>query len=515
MGHIEQPTKIMNIVPEQGITSQLGAHRVLIVGRMLTGTAAADELYIDVPSSASEINALFGKTSHIAGLLRDFRAINKVSRLDAYPFANGGVQAEATLAFSGSTSTADATITVTIGSAHKYSVTVDIPSGSTPLDAAAAVSDAFQPLIADAPFAVGNTVNEVDITATNGGAIPLEWDLQYSGTVPDQTISWILWDLGSGDPVNPDSTVVAAIDGIRYHTIVWPSRYSVANLVAEFDNNRFNASAGVMDGVIVQANVNTLANAKAYADDFNSQSMSIIWNKVINTTTHKGGAVVEMPDIISAKVAALRALRLTDGANLTPYLTTVASRDQFGGVGIASLPYFNTIIPGIAPASPAEFPGFEDVEEATDNALSTIGPNSAFNTTIFGEMVTTYLTDGQGAPDVSYKFLNTVDTISAIRETFVLNLGRRYGQSRLTNGDLEPGRDLANESSIRAFCNEVYDDLAELVLVQSGSAAKRDFNENLIITLDIAAGTATIDMKPLLVSQLRAIIGTIAVNFGG
>ena len=73
---------------------------------------------------------------------------------------------------------------------------------------------------------------------------------------------------------------------------------------------------------------------------------------------------------------------------------------------------------------------------------------------------------------------------------------------------------MANSSSIRAFTNELYDELADDALVQAGSAAKKDFNDNLIISADISTGTVTINMAPLLVTQLRTIIGTIQINFG-
>lgn len=516
MGHISQPQNQFNIVPERGITAELDAHRVLIVGRMLTGTATADELYTDVPSSASDINALFGEKSHIAGMLRDFRDVNKVSRLDAYPFAEGGTKATSTLTFTGGPSTADATIQVTVGSAYKYSASVDIASGSTITQAATAVKDAMNLIIGSAPFSVDSTAGVVTFTASNGGTIPnANWDIKVHGVIPGITIDPVAaWSGGTTDPTTPGTTVSAAISGIRYQTIVWPVSYTATNIVAEMDD-RFNVDNGVMDGVMVQTTVDTLANAKAYADDFNSQSFAIVWNQAITATLHKGGAVIEMPDIISAKVAALRALRLTTDANLTPYLTTVAPSDQFGGVGIASLPYFNTVLPEITPASPAEFPAFEDIDEATSNALSVIGPNSSFTETIFGEMATTYLKDTTGAADTSYKFLNTVDTISAIREFVTVNCGRRYGQSRLTAGVLVPGKDMANESSIRAFLNELYDRLADLTLVQFGSDAKRDFNTNLTVNVDVGAQKATVSMAPLLVTQLRAIIGTIAINFGG
>ncbi|MCP4552342.1 MAG: hypothetical protein GY834_09940, partial [Bacteroidetes bacterium] len=133
---------------------------------------------------------------------------------------------------------------------------------------------------------------------------------------------------------------------------------------------------------------------------------------------------------------------------------------------------------------------------------------------ILGEFVTTYLTNTGGNPDTSYKFLNTVDTASVIREYFYENCRNRYAQTRLTDGDLIAGRDMANEGSIRAFFNSLYGALADDALVQAGTAARKDFNDNLSLTISVATGTVTFAMAPLLVSQSRAFIGTTQINFG-
>ena len=76
------------------------------------------------------------------------------------------------------------------------------------------------------------------------------------------------------------------------------------------------------------------------------------------------------------------------------------------------------------------------------------------------------------------------------------------------------GRDMANEGSIIAFSNELYEELAEDALVQAGTAAKKDFNDNLVVDVAVRTGTVTITMAPLLVTQLRVILGTIQINFG-
>ena len=136
-------------------------------------------------------------------------------------------------------------------------------------------------------------------------------------------------------------------------------------------------------------------------------------------------------------------------------------------------------------------------------------------------MVTTYLTDGGGNPDVSYKFVNFVDTISAIREFIVVNMKSRYAQTRLTDGALEAGKDMANEGTIRTFLKRLYGLMATKTLVQKGpvvidgqaTTGVKDFMDNLIVAVSVSAGSVTITAAPLMVTQLRAILGTIQIKF--
>jgi phage tail sheath gpL-like len=295
--------------------------------------------------------------------------------------------------------------------------------------------------------------------------------------------------------------------------MLWPSVYDLTAPETELDA-RFNVTNEVKDGIAFQVKKGTLASLKSYAATFNSQSLCVIGNKTVSETDRVGTATFEMPDIICAQICAIRSLRLTQDAPLSQFLTTVARSDQFGGPEIGSLPYFNTSLPNLPVAQADDFFTASELDELRNNAVSTVGPNRAFNGTVFGEFVTTYLTDTAGNADDSFKFVNIVDTASIIREFFFENYKNQYAQTRLTDGDLIAGRDMANEASIRAFSNELFDELAEQALVQAGSDAKKDFDDNLVITVTVRTGTVSVDMAPLLVTQLRAILGTIQINFG-
>ena len=74
------PSVTFNIVTPQQLAG-VTAHKVLIVGQMLTGTAVAGELQQNLDTVGGE-DALFGVRSHVAGMVREFRRINKDTQVD-------------------------------------------------------------------------------------------------------------------------------------------------------------------------------------------------------------------------------------------------------------------------------------------------------------------------------------------------------------------------------------------------------------------------------------------------
>ncbi len=509
--NISKPSTTLNIIPADQLASVQAQKALIVCQKLLAGTAVSEALIQDHPNDSSE-DTLLGQASMGASMVREFKKLNRLTRLDILPIDDeSGTPAVCTVAFTVGPAGETGTLDVILGSEKNHKYTLSITSADTVTE----IGDALVAAIAadlDAPFAGVNTAGSVAITADQDGTLGNFWDVAVEGTIADVTITVTGWASGATDPSL--TTLLDDIDNTRYQTIIWPSSFDITVLETDLDA-KFNVTNNIMDGMGIQTILGTLSGAKSAVASLNSQSLCVIWNKTVSTTTHKGAATPEMPDVISAQVGAIRALRLTEGASLTQFLTSTATNDQFGGKHIASLPYFNTLLPNLPIANAADFPSQEDQDEAESNALSLIGPNRAQNGTIFGAMVTTYLTDGGGNPDTSYKYVNYVDTASTNREFFVNNLRDRYAQARLTDGDLIAGLDMANEPSIQVFCGELYDELAEDGLTQSGTDAKTDFMTNLIVSLDLATGTATITAAPALVTQLRVFLGTIQVNFGG
>lgn len=510
---VRRPSTTLNIIPAEAIIRS-EEHRVLVVNQMLTGSATSGELVENVGDSDAAINALFGQRSIIANQLRSFKEINTITQIDAIGVADAsGTAATATITMAG-TSTAAGTYTIEIGSAADHSITVSIPSGSDANTAAAAIDTAIQASgnYADAPYQSAVATATVTVTAEHDGTIANNWQITVSGTVPGLTPTVVGWANGATDPVI--TSVLDVIGSRRYQTILWPSSWDTA-VVRTLLDGRFNVTNDIQDGRALQTVVDSLADLPGLVSGYNSQNMVVIGLQEIDETLRKGSSVREFPDVVTAYVGAVRALRLTQDGNLTQYQTTTAARDQFGSSALSTLPYFNTAIPQLPVPLPDDDWTDEEATELNDDGIAIVAANPAFNRVILGEFVTTYLTDNAGNPDTSYHFLNTVDAVSEVRERFVTNLRARYAQTRLTDGDIIRGRAMTNPQEIFSYLTTVRETLVDDAILAGGPVADNDFLDTTVVEItDLAAGEVRIDMAPLLVSQLRAIIGTIQVNFG-
>ena len=273
----------------------------------------------------------------------------------------------------------------------------------------------------------------------------------------------------------------------------------------------------MLDGVYITEKIDTLANLKTAAGLLNYRSANLLGNDVVNiAASHVGGSLVELPHVVSAQYAAIRALRLEDGTDISRYvISPYGARDSFGGVAISSLPYANTPFYDLSTIDTGLGFSLEEVEELEEVGITVLGDNPANTQVILGNAVTTYKTDIAGNPDLSFKYLNYVDTISSIREYYVNNLKARFADSRLAAGDLVQGRSMANEQSIRAFMIGIFTTLSETdyVLTQAGEAARNYFINNLVVSLDLSLGKVTISMKCPIVTQLREIVATLQLSF--
>ena len=490
--------------------------RVLAVGqKTAAGThGGAGGLLQNV---GDDFDALFGPRSQLAGLMRGYKRVNPVVKIDAIVLDDdgSGVPRVVTFTLLG-TATAAGSLRVVLGSELDHVITVPIAIGDTLTNIADALTTAAA-LDLKAPFTVGNTAGLVTITAANDGTIAN--DLGIEVEIIDATGITITVALTETTPGSVDPTLTGILDVAtdRYQTIIWP--YADQTVPAAYLLPRFNPTNNVLDGVSVTTIVDTATAAETTLNLLNDKNLVIFVDEVTAEITgqrqYLGPAQNEATYVKSALFSGIRALRLTDGQIITQFLTSSASLDQFGGPAIASLPYFNTpmtFLPTIRPGR-----GFtnQEIEDIATAGGGVMGVNRGGTGALVGEVPTTFKTDSASNPDRTFKFLNFVDTGSNSREYFFNNLKARFAQSRLTEGAVSRGRDMANEVVIGAFLDKLYNDLAgpNFVLVQDGEAAIKFFKQNRTIVLDLATGKATITARVPIVTQLRTIIMTMNITF--
>ena len=421
--------------------------------------------------------------------------------------STAGTAAAGVIAMSG-TATATGVITCVIGSSvnRSYAIPVTVNMTAAQFSAALAAEIALD---TKAPFTGSDNSGTLTITMANAGVegnrtlLKMYNDHNYVG------LSWTLTGFTGGAGTPTMTSVLDACGNARYQTIVAPYGLGSAYLTT-FLEARWNIDNAILDGVAVLCNSLSYGDMITLGGTLNKKTLCLFGDKLLNETDHKGPANAEFDYIKAAQFAALRALRLTAGADISAIVTSsVGSLDNVGGPAIASLPYFNTPMANL-PIYEDEYPGFTGVEvdALRDVGISCFGNNVANNAVICGEVVSTYKTDSSGAVDTTWKFLETVDTASNAAEYIFNNLKADYSQSRLTTGDLIPGRAMANEESIAAGFVGYYQALSgpDYVLCQAGEDALNYLKRNLDVVIDMTVGSSTITGKLPLVTQLRSIV---------
>ena len=513
---IAKPEVNASIIADSN-TVGLTAERLLFVGSQNGGSAASGALTTNIGNDMTVVDALFGTDSPIAAAIARARKVNGVTRFDAIGLddAGGATSAGGVVAFTG-TATEAGSITVTIGGEdNEYIVAV------ADTDTATAIGAALVTLItADAKALVApvNTTGSVAVTAKTGGLFGNDIAITVDGSVAGVTIALTAMASGATDPTL--TGVLDVVGNQRYQGIAWQFSGDTDE-VSDFLDARFNVDNNVLDGVAFSGVVDTYANLLVTGAAKNSKSLVLQGNKLINSTTHKGGGVVEVPFTLISEFAAIRALRRTDGATLSDFVIARSQGDAFGGLHTNSKPYFNT--PFFNTKVPDVGTSFTDVEI---DALQAVGitvfdANRAYNTVIAGRVVTTYTTDVAANPDPTFTALNFVDTATACREYIVNNTRAQYPQYRATGGALIPNHDSANEASVAAFVSEKNAELGEFALVVTGVGTAngvqvdydKSFQEALAVTLNTTTGAFTVSMKLFIVNQLTGITYGIIVAF--
>jgi phage tail sheath gpL-like len=488
---------------------------ILLTGAMVSGTATSGALIEDLTSEA-DFNNAFGRTSQIAKAGRSLIEALSISRVRPTISAIGlednvaGVAATGTVAFTG-TATAAGTITVYVDSMRNGKYELNVAIGDT----AATIGAAFEAAVTanlDSPVTAVDTTGSVVLTAVNdgtqGNTIGLKFD---AGNTAGITVTLTAFASGATDPSL--TNLFDPVADKRYTTIVYPAEWGTSTLT-DFTEARFNVDNKVLDGQGLVSVTDTYANGNSALDALNLKTLAYIPNKISTADAHKGGAIFESPIVIAAQAAAYRDLRLTVAANTSSIVT---NGQGVGGSFFGGIPYHNTpfiLLPIIETG--LDFTDAEALE--IENSGGWLLRNNPANTAIISnEAVTTYKTDALGNPDVTFKYLNYVDTLSIVRDYVFQNLKADLSQHILTTGQLIAGRPMVNAEGFVATMMKYYAALSgingdnEYVLLRAGTDEAAAFKTAIedSIVIDLALGKITADSIANIVTQVRQII----INF--
>ena len=531
---ISQPNVTVNKLPAI-VPLGLEEQKILVIGQKLAaGSTTEGVLYEDI--AKADVKGLFGEGSFLQnalfGIFDVFERSGsiKLPRVDVIPLddESGGTAATSTLTVSeigGVTNEATITgeIEIIIGSSYLYTFQITITEGQAIDSGAGNIADAIADAINandELPVTAVNAAGTITLTCRHKGTIGNGISLRVKGLSYDGA-NYILGNVGiaitvfSGGATDPDvSTILSVVGDKRYQTITHPIEYGTTFSVDNFLDDRFNIDNDILDGVCIVTKTDTLANLKTAGQALNSQSLVYLGNEIVSEDMYEGSALIDLDFVTSARIAAIRALRLTDGANIIRYVaSSVEPNDLRGGIHFATLPYFNTPVFSINPIDTNY--GFTKIEiqELEDEGISVIGNNNIGNQILLGEIVTTYKTDAQANPDPTWHFLNTVDTLSVSAEYIFNNVKRDFAQSRLTEGNLVNGYTMVNEIAFKGQLKKYYIDLSELTIVPAGKDATDYFYNNIQTILDLLNGKITANCNLPIVVQLREILVNLRTTF--
>jgi phage tail sheath gpL-like len=458
-------------------------HRVLLIGEI--GNSSTTVTNVIQKDIQSDNIAQFGDESQLYLAIQKFKEINDISKLDILPIAKGTTKATATITIANN-ATKDGKLKISIGG--KF-VEASVKNGDTKVVVATTIESAFS---TSKLYTVTRASNVVTLTtkqptaSINGTSIVIT-ESATTGTKPTST-SFVG---GVSTTLDDDFLSSVTIDE-RYQSIVFDYENGTGACRKYLENN-FNLTNNINDGVAFSTVNKSLAGFKTLLGTENYKTLVLFGN--LNEMKYD-----VYPLVATIEIVAIRAMRLTPKANISKYVLQ-GSIETEGGMSISTLPYFNTPLTFSKPIG--------TITESQLVELTSLGGSvwTHNGVTVLSEVTTTYKTNNVGEIDGSWKFLNYIDTMSTIREYIVSNLRVRYGQVRLTDGELISGKCITNTGAIKATVIKLYNDLSKMAITRKGF--DKFVSKNITIKEDLSTGYVKLSIKTPIVTQLRGITGNV------
>ncbi len=447
--------------------------RVLVVGQKLAaGTAPVNTLRLI--SDIATVDALYGRGSQLATMLRAFRAANLTTDLYAIAVADAGagVAATGTIAFAGTATAAGAQSAYAAGRRTRTTVTV----GMTAAQIATAVAAAINADL-DAPVTATAATSTVTITARHKGLAGNDIDIRtayYSDDVQPAGITPTVTPMSAG-ATNPDIAPVLAAIGDEWFTDIIVPWNDAANLTLLQDD--LVARFGPMRMIECQAwRASTAAHATLVTQGQGRNCPHICVQGWEGSPTP--------PWIVASALAAV----------CVPALAIDPAR-----------PVQTLTVPGVLP--PAIEKRFTRAQRDTllRNGISTLIVDAGGNVVV-ERVVTEYRQTASGAADVSFLNVETVKTVTYLRYDIRTVFSRKYPRHKLADDgtNFGAGQPVMTPKLAKAELVARFDQWEEAGLVQN----RADFLRNLVAE---RSGTNRDRLNalipPTVVNQLRIFAG--------
>jgi phage tail sheath gpL-like len=382
----------------------------VILGRM-TSAGSATENELNVVTSPSQADELFGARSRCAAMCRAFFARTQAAQVTAIGLDNTGTEAAGDLIFAGP-ATADGTVELRIGG---RTITAAVASG----DAATAIADAVRTaLAADERLEVvgSGATSTIDIDAACVGAegddILLEVISLPAG------VSCTPTQLSSGAGSLSYATAIGNLAEETYDAfIVEGTETTPLNAIVAEVTSRWNALRGIDGHVYAAHRAGTVSAAITHGDTRDGREETII-------------------DCVDSPNPPWQWAATVAGAAL-------ASSDT-------AAPLIGSALPGLIAGPIGAAITHAERNLLLEAGVSTFGVNAAGAVTV-DRLVTTYKTDDFGSPSNTWRALSTRRTVSYLRRDWTARIQSKYLDHKLADDGtaFAPGAKVVTPSVIR------------------------------------------------------------------
>lgn len=410
-------------------------NRLLVVGQKLAaGSAAA--LAPVVVAEAAQANALFGRGSMLARMVRAAKAADRYSELTVIPLADldAGTAATGTITATGP-STAAGTIALMIAGQR---VPVTIASGTSANNTATAIGAAVNAAL-DLPVTATVNAAVVTLTARHKGTTGNDIDVRHShyqgeGLPAGIGITIVAMANGAGDP--DYATVWPVVGDSNYRTIIIGTATATTLGVAKTELDDRWGPVRMLESMAYGAKTGNQAAASAFGGALNSQLISVIGT----------------------------------GASPTPPYEYAASYGAICGYYShidPARPLQTLALPGvIGPKDGARFTRAER-ELLLRDGIATYSVDQD-GTVRIERAITTWQTNAAGLDDTAYLDMETVHTLAFFRQALRIRIATKFPRHKLASDgtNFSRGQAIVTPGIIRAEIVALFRELEEAGLVE-------------------------------------------------